>query len=768
MKPKTAIVMILVLLAVVGLVIVQQGKRRQQQAEPPAPPVVDKPDWPELGRVVEVTIVPAEGADDNDDKKIRFVKVGKDWRIAEPIDTRAWAYMVDEIAQIIKDFPYERSFVAGEAGAPAEKLTGLVKPKWIVTVRDDKDVSRSVEIGAPVPLTGGQKTYVRPAGDKRTYVSALNFAERFTRPTMEYRNRLLVEILTESIQRVRIEGRELVELAKSDGKWQLTLPAKAPADLKQVNNLLRKLARFKAKKFIDDAPEDLAVYGLALGQERLIVRFWAEPEPATETAATAPAGKTAPKLSSYGIALGGQKHTEGERYAKMLDSPGVFLVRVSLIDSLQPTALSLREKTIMPMLAQRVVRLELELPDRKAEFVREGNAWRMVTPYEGPAHNAAVNHLLQMIGQLKAESFRDDVTVLQSVGLAPPAGRIVIHEVGKKDTQILLLGGKSPSGEMMFLRRADANAVAVVRAADVEELLTDPVKYYNPNIFEMPVGQSVETMTVTRDGRKFALRRQDGKWTMSEPVASGVDQENVNAILDQLDSIEATQIVSLEDKLPIKYAVATKRITIEFDALAQPPAATTAPATQPKPEPDRYVLNVAKIGLGVFAWIEGVRPVAVGEFHATFFDKLSAELRDRAVWKIQPKEIVAIRITTGEDVIELKRTDGVWKYLADPYVKISDKKVLSFVESVEEFSADRFAYHAIPDDPGVLKYGLNEPWLVLALTDSAGKLHRITISQKGPRSTRTRYAIVDGTPGVIVLSSDTAGRMAKGLADFKE
>ncbi len=774
MKSKTAIHLTVVLLVIVGLIVV-----RHTDLFKPTPPSeeerpAESPIWEPIGDATELVIEPADGA------KIRFARDGDDWRIVEPIDSRAWAYMVEDLVHRLKSFDYKKVFAPGDAEAPGTEVTGLDKPGWTLMITDGAGAARVLEIGRTVPLSGGQQTYVRPAGSEKTFVVDVDFARRLGIPLKEFRNRIVVEIDNKLIVRIRIEGQQTVELNKRDGRWGVTHPVSAAADETEVGNLLRKLGRFKVKEFLDDAPKSLRAYGLEPGKERLVVRYWAEAEPPAPTPATTSAPTTAPKpLNAYAIAMGNKKHTEGERYAKLLDAPGVFLVRVTTIDDLQPSLLSLRDKKLLPVEADNVVRVELDIASGEAELVRKDDTWRMVQPFQGLANADAVSELLDELNDLKAESFRDDVVAPGGFGLDPEQGRITIHEAGKSDKQTLLLGMKSPSGEMTFAKRAASDAVAVVKTTALTPLLADPVGYWDPIVFELPPDITVTRIKLTRPDGEFLLDSEAGEWSMTAPLSAATDADNVNKLLDQIELLVATKIVSLGKDLPARYAKAADRIVVELEAAA-PASATlpaTAPATQPStapstqpttaPAPRRYVVRVAKIGRKAYAWTDHATPVAVGEFDDALFDALSVELRDRSVWRITPKKIKAIRLAVGDDTLELRLDEKRWKYSADPYVKIDPKKVKSFLEGIEELQTERFASHSA-DAAKEAKFALDGPWFTLTLTDSEGEVRRIVVSGEGPDQTKTRYASAKGVRGVLVLSGETAAKMVKKLDDFKE
>ena len=761
MKPRTAIFLCVVLLAFVAVILVRhtdtfKGTWRDDQTEAQTRKV-----WKDgpLKNVKQLTIEPAEG------QNIRFVKDGNDWRIVEPIEDRAWSYMLDDIIRPLEDLQYISDSAQGDPDAPGVALTGLDHPKWTVTLKDEDDQVRVLKVGKTVPLSGGKTTYVQSPGDQRTYIVELNFSAALSVPIQNFRNRIVIQIDKERIDRILIEGPQTTELIKRDGKWKIIAPISAASDQAGVDDLLRKLSRFKIRKFLDDNPKTLRPYGLEPGNERLVVRFWTQAQSSNVSPSVPP--------KSYGIALGNKKYTEGERYAKLLDSPRVFLVRVSTIEDLQPSLFALRDKEIIPIETEDVIRVELDLPGDKVELINKDGQWFMTKPYQGKANPKTVSTLLMSIKNLKAESFRDDTDQLIGFGLDPARASITIHQLAKSDKRTLLIGKPSPSGEMTFTKRGTSNSIAVVKSTNITPLLSDASRYWDTTIFKLPAETKVTEMTVKRPGSELVLNNKDGTWSITTPLESGTDSDNIDKLIELLKNLRATNIVALGKSSPDKYVHASRRITFTVKTVSELPSPTdqtaTAPTTVPVKEPvvSTHVLHAARIGRNTYAWSDQPAPISVGQFKADLFDGLSVELRDRNVWKIEPRDIQGIRIEAGDTILELRR-DGPWKYTADPYVRIVDRYVKYFFDDIKDLQAEKFATYVPPTDSEMKKFALDDPWLTLTLTDTDGVKKQITVSHKGPDSTQTRYALANSIQGVLVISSDIAAKMARKLEDFKE
>jgi len=751
MKPKTAIALIVVLLAVLAIIIV----RHTDILHPPVEPAeTDRNIWPEaLGDAKELTIQPAEGA------KLRFVKAGDDWRIAEPIDAKASSLPVSRIVDPLKSLLYERAFTPEAQGAGGADLTGLDRPRWTVTLVDDPGASHVLEIGRPVPLSGGRKTYVRTPGDERTYVVDVDFADRLDKPLKDYRDKTVWELAKDRVVKIRLEGRRTVELLRREGRWSVVKPILAPADQAAAEKLVGKLASLTADEFVEDSPAGLQPYGLAPGSERLLASVFLADE---KEAATKPAEPT----ESHTLALGAK--TKEQVYAKLGDEPGVFLLPASLLEDLQPALIDLRDRRVLPTEAADVLRVDLELPGGSVELARKQDAWRMVRPFEGRAADDAVNDLLDKVGELKAESFRDKATEQEGFALASPRAKIVIHQAGKEDKRVLLIGATSPSGEMTFVKRASSDTVAVVKTADVQPLLGGPAAYWDTSLLKLPEGAKIVSVTVKRAGVTYKLGRDGDAWKLTSPLEAGTDADNVNKILDHLSLLQATKIDALDKTVPDKYAKAGKVVEVSFSTTSAPaesrPSAESAPASGPatKPVLPTYSVRIASIGGKSFAWLIGQTPAAVGEFEASLYEAFaSAELRDRTVWKVDPANVEAIHIASGAKTLTLRRDGENWTSPDDRYVKIDAEKIKTFLDDLKDVKAERFVTHR---GPHAKKFGLDASRVVVRLTPAEGEPLRLAVSTRGEAG--MLYAAAEA-PGVFLLKAEAADKLTKTLKDFK-
>jgi len=752
MKPKTVVILVLILVAC-AIYIVAAHTDLFKRAKPTDGEAADKRVFAEApGPAVGLSITADRGT------QITFAKRDGDWWIVKPIEARADRNAVADVVGIFRGLRYDKA-LAGDK-EPADATTGLDRPLWTLTLTDEADKTYTLAIGNVVALREGE-SYVRAGDDDRALVIAMDFADRLDKTVGEFRDKTVLKLIQDEIAAVRVAGKESYELARTDDGWGLVKPVSAPAEKDKVDSLLGKLTDVQARQFVTDAPQSLAAYGLAAADARLVVTAWT----VKKSEATPPATQPAERRVAHTLVLGNR--AGDDIYARIEGRPAVFRLDGALLDDLQPKLADLRDKQVLRIDKDRIARIDLDLPTGKARLVKKDWQWRMEAPLAGKAGNDQVDDLLAKISDLKATAFHDGARSLQPYGLATPQGRIT-----------LLIGAKSPSGEMAFVKTAAGKAVADVAAAATDALLAPAAGYWDPVLLELPSGGKVSRLALKRpDATYLLVRGPDDAWSLTAPLAAEADDERVNAVLDSLEKLKADRIVALGAKVPATYAAAKDRIAMTVTVTLPAPATrpTTAPTTgeattRPKPVVKTYRVGVARIGDDAFAWVAGGKTVAVGKFAKGLYDKLAAELRDRTVADITPGDVTGVKISAaGKIVCDLRKQKDKWAAAGDPAVPIDAEKVKTFLKDLSEIKAEKFVTHAAANAATAAKYGLDKPDRVVELTLPKGPVLRLSVSAKlADAKTEARYAAVAKPVGVFTLAADDAKKLAKSLKDFKK
>ncbi|MDP6636585.1 MAG: DUF4340 domain-containing protein [Phycisphaerae bacterium] len=746
MKSRTTVFLIAALAACVAYVVMSRGGLFKSDENPRTQDAQAL--FSEMpGEPVELAVTSQAGA------RIKFRLGPTGWRIVEPLATIAIDDRIVSLVDAIVSIECLQRYETADSNAPDATVTGLDSPRWTVTLTDDKQQTYGVEIGQHVPLSGKTRTYVRLAGDKRVCIAAGDLTEPMSRPVSYYRSPKVLEIPADAIMSVRIEGGETYSIQrKLQGEWIIKSGTdnkeQFPADKRETETFLKRLTRIDARQFVDDNPTDLAPYGLAAGGERLKVTV------AFVTKNTAAKSRT--------IAIGVRTGAAGGEtvFAKLTDHPTVFTLPASMLDELQPGTLRLRDKAVLPITAEAVTKIELALESGSMTLVKTDDKWSISSPTKAPANQQRVRLILDRLTALRAKGFRREKASEVQFGFDKPRGVIGLFEADSDKPTTLTIGADSPAGAAAFVKSSSANVVAVVGALDVGIFLAPTVRCHDATLWRLGDRTDVSRIALKRADSTVELTGDvEGRWRITKPLDAPADIENVNSILDHLDDLTATRIVSVGAKTRAYYAKGAGAISATFEVRAQ-----DAPTSRPSGR--THAFNMAILDGKVYGWMSDDPLARVGLFSGKLYQQFNAELRRRKVLDFDPESVTGITLTLGSEPMTLTKLDSGWKYPEDPELKIDQDAVTKYLEQIKSLRAIRFvSSDETPDE----KFGLekSKAWLSLELTTNDKKTITVLVSRTGSNETANRYASTTGLRGAFTISAEAAVKMARKIADFK-
>jgi hypothetical protein len=191
----------------------------------------------------------------------------------------------------------------------------------------------------------------------------------------------------EEIVITRAKGR--IVLKHEGNVWRLIEPVQAAADDTEVTSLLHTLLEAKEERRIEDAPTNLADYGL----ER----------PSIQLGLTLKGGKASPTL------LLGDLNPNGRSvYAKRPDQPAIFLATVVVRLRTDKKPDDFRNKTLLALEPNQVTRIEITIKGQPISLsqVKE-KGWEISKPIKARADAAMIGQMLWKIKDARVTTFVD-------------------------------------------------------------------------------------------------------------------------------------------------------------------------------------------------------------------------------------------------------------------------------------------------------------------------------------------------------------------------
>ena len=763
MNTRTTIILLVVAIALGAGVLFLFHQEQKAALEPVAvqPKAKDLFD-PKPAGIVQVRV------EQPDHPARLFEQRDNEWFLAEPVKAKAQKMSVEDDVRVLADLQYIQKYEPGAADLPSDALTGLQQPNLVLSIKDKDGAAHTLRVGNVRPMTQDE-TYISKDNDPAVYVVKQNLLAKFARPLKDYRERRVADISFNEITRATVSGTQNYEVVKSGDEWVLERPVRGRTDKGKVEGLLQAAANLYCDDFVADDDKNLRIYGLAQPQLTLSIVTEKKPpasQPAsTEPAETQPAQTQPAKVETTTILVGGK--SGNQYFAKIADEPGVFQIPESTFKNLNVPLLDLRDKAIAQIDTAKVKGLDITVGGQSAMLVKQDGRWQMAGAFVGPAETSAVDDLLKAVDQAKAAAFEDEPRFdLVQYGFENPRARLRIVSEGKVEPVEILVGGNTPSGEMVFVRTGPEGPIAVVKKTDADALVVEPSAMLERSVFSFN-RDDVRKIELTCDGRATTLVRQGDTWKVTEPTQAAADRDAVNAILADLSTLRARKVVAVSQDE--KYGLAEPQVIVKVHvnepAASRPatqPAATqeTQPASS-QPAEKVYTLLVSRKGADVYArmgdgtWIYQLDPLV--NTH------LTAELHDRTVVKFDADQVSSIKVPTdGGQTLEFVKKGEHWTYLTDPFVQIDDKKVKEWLDLLSGTRAERYVAHNMQN---AADYGLDKPLYEAEITLANGKCTKLVVAK--PTEGGKYVATVAGTTTAFELPPASVTQLQKSLSFFK-
>ncbi len=706
---------------------------------------------PKGGGAAEVFDAPVLGASEATVEAIRITSANGDsvrlerteagWRVTEPYQARADRAAADSIAGALATARFVRQ---------VDDDTQLETPTWRVDVALAGGRNVQLTIGDSESIIGGDAVAAplrSSAHPGRVGLVEVDFDALFNRPAAAYCSQRLVVAQPTEITSVEFEGRESFTLSRVDGRWQIDSATFSDStDGEATYAFLRSLLLLYAQN--RRLGGDMAAMGLTPETARLSLRLTCDSERSI--------------VDDEVNILIGDVTESGQHYAAIVGTEVYFLVDARDVESLQISADDLRERRFVTFDPATVVAAEITLPDTDAPVTlsRQAEQWTMSSPLTGPADAPSIESLLVALNTLEATGFYDELP-MAGAGLESPVASISLSLLGRDEPLVLSIGDNAPDGTGVFVSCSDRPRVVTI-ANDVARAITVGARrYYSHELFALPAGHEVRRIVVARpEGRTVTLRPEGNHWQRVGSESGRADDDAVAALLAELTSMRATQLVSIEETVPPAYLDQRNTVLVTV---------TTAPVggTEETVRMIRLVHPRDGVGqsLGYFAFTPAASPAIVGRIDEAVYAAATASFASRTIWSFDPAEIREIRITQGAaEPLVLTQLEGQWHIEDEPYARVNQSFVTRYLIGAKTLHTSSYTDHGT-DHLDV--YELHIPWVRVEFVDTAGESYEVSISRIGPTSGPSpRYATAPGVDVIFLMDGNSIERFVHGREEF--
>ncbi len=305
-------------------------------------------------------------------------KEGEGWVMESPLETTADRTSIDSLLRNIETARRERTF---PVGASRRDEYGLKSPRVIVKIRAGEG-EKVLRIGKD-DYTENQ-VYVQFEGDEEVHLTSDFLLTTADKDLFEWRNKKVLVVERDKVRAIEIErpaGK--IVLKKRDDQWTLLSPFQESADSASVNSLLSSLEFAEVQKFVVESAEDLRPYGLR--RPEVIVRIQEE-------------GRDSWKALELG------RKGESGYLARNPDRSPVFTVEQDLRDKLTQKIWEFRDKDVVDVKQDQVVRLEIRTGSEEIVLRHEERKWIVAKPEEQKGKEAFSYKFWYPIDDIRFES----------------------------------------------------------------------------------------------------------------------------------------------------------------------------------------------------------------------------------------------------------------------------------------------------------------------------------------------------------------------------
>ena len=423
---------------------------------------------------------------------------------------------------------------------------------------------------------------------------------------------------------VRRTNQFVLRADRTSLNWNITLPFFYPGQSFAVDKLLTILE--------DLAPPAHLTQQDLQAQKRSLVEFGLD-LPAVTLVLNHKSGRSELQFGSR-TAIGDQV------YVQVMNTPGVYVVPVDLLQLLPQTANDWRDTALVNLTESSLDRFEVRTAARSfgIEVDSTNKILYLSKPTRARASAPKVEALVRKLQAAQVVQFvTDDPRAdLDAFGLRPPEAELVLG-LGTNDLQAVQFG-KSPTNDptIVYARRMAQTNIVLVSRSVLDALQTSHAELRDRHVLAFPAA-AVEAIEV-RAEQNFTIRKQTNNlWFVTEPEFIPADTELVRGSLNLLGFLEGeVEKDVVTDFAPYGLATPARKYIL------------TASATNVSGAPTNRI--VAQLDVGArrdnVAFARGGEDT-VYSLPAAFLDRLPSapwQLRDRRVWSFSTNQVTRLTI----------------------------------------------------------------------------------------------------------------------------
>ncbi|MBI2897329.1 MAG: DUF4340 domain-containing protein [Deltaproteobacteria bacterium] len=312
----------------------------------------------------------------------------------------------------------------------------------------------------------------------------------------------------------------------------------------------------------------------------------------------------------------------------------------------------------------------------------------------------------------------------------------------------------------LILLAAVAALGAYIYFVESEGPTTSELSERKENVFARFDRDSVDRISLTREGKTVDLEKKDGKWRVVRPVRARADDGAVDGLLSAIEFSSRDRTINAKGaRKRSEFGLKAPRVRGSFRS---------------RGTVHRFQVGAEdSTGEGIYLAVDDEPAVyVVGK---DFYDSVAKELsdlRDKRVAEVRLSKVKSLAIRGGERDVRLRKSSGGWNLEAPFTGRASRSKVEDVLRAVENLRAERFVADGARD---LGSYGLDPAWRTLRLEIEGGSPVTLGIgapcgdegAQESSDSGK-RHVTLEGSRSVVCAASGLYASISRDPAELRD
>ena len=387
---------------------------------------------------------------------------------------------------------------------------------------------------------------------------------------------------------------------------------------------------------------------------------------------------------------------------------------------------------------------------------KSGEGWQLVDPVKTRADESRVSGIAANLGIVTVKRMVDEnASDLKEYGLSDPKIDVAFKAAGDKDFTHLLIGEKSPTGDL-FAKRGHDTRVFTIFSNEEQSYNASTFDLRDKTLIKFDRGK-VDGIEVIGDGKTVQMVKEGGEWKLVRPLKARTDFALVEEVIGQLQSAQMKSIVAT-DPTPAdlkKYGLDKPSTTID---LHMGSARATLLLGGKAEEGSTYVRDASKPAV-----------MTMDGAFAGDLKKDADRYRRKDVFEFRAFNANRLEVTrpgaNGQTVVVFEKVKGQGDSAPEKWRRVSPNPADIDREKMEGLLSKLANMRAASFTESTAKTGLDAPAMtVLVKFEDGKKEERVPFGKAGDAV----YALRPGEPGAAKIEATDFNEAVKALDELSK